>query len=148
MADMFAKSNWTHIDEVGGDTEQYDWWCKAYEIFLENNPVPTIESHVLKHLTKDSHDDHGFTIKTEIPVEGMFIRGVDPRAVLLVIARNKQMQMNEWNNLMPRDPTEERPVELTENEKRLINCTIQLLYGKHAMFTADFLEMFYKKIED
>jgi len=111
------------------DEKRKAWWPKAYEIFLRNSPVSTIQGHVSLWITKSNHTDRFFGRNTQLPDCGHF-RGVDTRAILVVISRKRQMLCENWTLFEPQTTSGEN-ADIHEDVKARINCVMQMMYTPH-----------------
>ena len=95
----------------------------VYQAFLEGNPVEMVLKECEhKKTTGQIWDDLGFSIKT--PLGGYLgaYKGIDFRAIVLVCARSRH------KSFKPMNPKEVYP-DITDNEKKLINAIMNILYG-------------------
>ena len=94
----------------------------VYQAFLEGDPVRVVLEECEYKKTNDLSDAYGFTIYTPV---GQYLgqhNGIDFRAIVLVCARNCN------NSFKPKEPAESN-LDITDNEKELINAIMNLLYG-------------------
>lgn len=114
-------SGWQSLENVGEE-----WWELAYKLFLESDPKAMILNHSEYYMKSDKWNDYGFRYDTLVPPTGTF-RDVSKRAILVVISRARRMKWDDWKNL--NQPSSKPDVQdLDENDKKLINCVIDLIY--------------------
>lgn len=104
------------------------WWEQAYNLFLEANPLQTLEQHMSYVYSGDGWNDYGFHIQTTINLGAQvpFYNGVLKKAILIVVARARKMHHADWNVLDDVNP--EHPHEaLTTEQTLLINSIVHPL---------------------
>jgi len=115
-------AHWKSLNEDVGD----EWWDTAYKLFLESDPKAKILSHSKLYMKNDNWNDYGFCNNTLVPPTGTF-RDVSKRAILVVISRARKIHWKVWKDLNQPSSTPDVP-DLDENDKKLINCVIGLIY--------------------
>jgi hypothetical protein len=118
-------ANWNNINLLEDEDQ---WWKNAYALFLQHEPQQKILNHVELYMNGNDWNDHGFSYKTIIPMQGKFT-GVSRRAILVVISRSRCMNMNHWNTLLK--PLDDVPLDLSKSEKDFINCIVDLIYDNN-----------------
>lgn len=115
-------SNWQSLNEDVGE----EWWEVAYKLFLESDPKAMILNHSELYMKADKWNDYGFRYDTLVPPTGTF-RDVSKKAIVVVISRARRMNYHDWKNLdTPYSKSDVQDLE--ENDKKLINCVIDLIY--------------------
>jgi len=112
--------NWSDVE--GWSNEQ---WDHAYNIFLSNSPLTVLNDELKFRINNHFWVDCYFDINTKIPTFG-FHKDVDKRAIVLVIARTRSMEHNNWTHLT-RDITVIEDLSILE--KLTINSLIYQIYG-------------------
>lgn len=103
-----------------------DKWNHAYKLFLQSNPIKTLNQELRMVNDKNSWVDAGFSIYAKFSNSFDQWEGVDQRAILVVIARHRKMDWSNYDRLS--DLSADQTTDLNDSDKLLINLLMIHIY--------------------